>query len=127
MYCVPSQNVISSSEVVLVGGQMKLITTLSLFLCLACAGFAQVTTTARLDGTVTDPQGAAVPAAQITVVQTATGQTFHETTDEKGYWALPSMVTGSYKVTVTHPGFKSATNNGITIDAGVPATVKAAA
>ncbi|HKE24329.1 MAG TPA: TonB-dependent receptor [Bryobacteraceae bacterium] len=87
------------------------------------AGFAQVTTTARLDGTVTDPQGASVPGAQVTVVQTQTGQSFRVLTDEKGYWALPSLQTGTYKVTVVHEGFKASTSDNVTLDAGVPATV----
>jgi hypothetical protein len=86
-------------------------------------GFAQVTTTARLDGTVTDPQGAAVPGAQIVVVQVETGQSLTTSTDEKGHWALPSLQSGTYKVTVTHEGFKSVTNENVKIDAGVPATV----
>jgi hypothetical protein len=76
-----------------------------------------------MDGAVTDPSGAAVPGATVEVIQTATGQTFHATSDEKGYWALPSLQTGSYKVTVAHEGFKSATNPNVVIDAGVPATV----
>ena len=90
---------------------------------LALAASAQVTTTSRLDGTVTDAQGAVVPAAQVVVTQTATSQTFHATADDKGYWVLPSLQTGTYKVTVTHPGFKVATNENVVIDAGVPATV----
>jgi len=94
-----------------------------LFLACVCAGFAQVTTTARMDGTVTDPQNAVVPGAQVVVTQTATGQTLHATTDEKGYWVLPSIATGTYKVTVMHAGFKAVTNDNVVVDAGVPATV----
>ncbi len=102
---------------------MRLLTTCALFLASVLAGFTQVTTTARMDGVVTDPAGASVPGAQVVVLQVATGQTFRATTDEKGYWALPSLQTGAYKVTVTHEGFKSATNESVVIDAGVPATV----
>jgi hypothetical protein len=91
---------------------------------LACvAAFAQVTTTSRLDGTVKDPQGATVPGAKIAVSENTTGQKFEATSDEKGYWALPSLSTGTYKVTVTHEGFKAVTNPGVALDAGVPATV----
>src|SRR5580693_6788776 len=102
---------------------MRLFTTCALFFAGVFAGFTQVTTTARMDGVVTDPAGASVPGAQVVVLQIATGQPFRATTDEKGYWALPSMQTGTYKVTVTHPGFKAATNGSVTLDAGVPATV----
>jgi hypothetical protein len=48
-----------------------------LLLCSALA-FPQGTTS-TLDGTVTDPQGAAVPEAQILVVNIATGKSFRTT------------------------------------------------
>ena len=68
-----------------------------------------------------------MPGAKVEVAQTATGQKFQATTDDKGYWALPSLQTGAYKVTVTHEGFKSVTNDNIVLDAGVPATVTSVA
>jgi hypothetical protein len=102
---------------------MRLFLTCILFLVSAVAGFTQVTTTARMDGVVTDQQHAVVPAAQVVVLQVATGQSFRATTDEKGYWVLASLQTGAYKVTVTHEGFKAAADENVVIDAGVPATV----
>src|ERR1700677_1459373 len=102
---------------------MRLFVKCALFFASVLAGFSQVTTTARMDGTVTDPSGAAVPGAKVEVIQIATGQKLAATTDEKGYWALPSLQTGSYKVTVSHEGFKSAANENVVIDAGVLATV----
>ncbi|HTX38340.1 MAG TPA: TonB-dependent receptor [Bryobacteraceae bacterium] len=102
---------------------MRSLATLVLSLACVFAVYAQVTTTSRMDGVVTDQQNAVVPAAQVTVTQTATGQTFHAVTDEKGYWVLPSIQTGTYKVTVSHPGFKVVTNQNVEVDAGVPATV----
>ncbi len=102
---------------------MRLFVAVSLLSLMALTGYSQVTTTARMSGTVTDPQGAAVPGAKVEVVQTATGQILHATADDKGEWALPSLPTGVYKVTVTQPGFKSVTNDNVTLDAGVPATV----
>jgi len=108
------------------GNSMRFLTTFALFFASVLAGFTQVTTTARMDGTITDPSGAAVPGAKVEVIQTATGQKFEASTDEKGYWALPSLQTGTYKVTVTHDGFKSSTNENVVIDAGVPATVNMA-
>ena len=96
---------------------------LPIFFCF-CAGMSgQVTTTAALDGTVTDPQHASIPQATVSVVQTQTGQTFRTTTDDKGYWVLPSLQTGTYRITVSHQGFKSSTTDNVTLDAGVPATV----
>ena len=104
---------------------MKLVTFFLILAAFVTAASAQVLT-GRLEGTVTDPQGAAVPATQVKVINTQTGQAFLITTDEKGYWALPSMPTATYSVSVTHPGFKTATSEGVKVDAGVPATVNTA-
>jgi len=80
-------------------------------------------TTGRLEGTVSDPQGAAVPAAQIRVVNTQTGQTLSTITNERGYWVLPSMQTATFRVTASHAGFKTATVDSVKIEASLPATV----
>src|SRR5438034_438477 len=93
----------------------------ALILC-ACAAFAQ-NNTARIDGIVTDPTGAAVPAADVTIINVGTGQQVKTTTNEKGEYAVPSMLAASYKVTVTKAGFKMANVDGVVVNAGVPATV----
>jgi hypothetical protein len=99
--------------------------TLVLVFALVTASVAQVLT-GRLEGTVSDPQGAAVPGAQVKVVNSQNGQTFNVATDERGYWALPSMSTATYRVSVTRQGFKTATLDNVKVDAGVPATVNTA-
>ncbi len=83
--------------------------------------FAQ--TTGRLEGSVADSSGAVVPAALVKVVHTATGQTFEVTSDERGYWIIPSLPTATYRVSVNHPGFKAASLSDVKIDAAVPAKV----
>jgi hypothetical protein len=80
--------------------------------------------TGRIEGTVTDSQGAAVAAAQVKVTNNQTGQSFALVTDEKGNWALPSMPSALYRIVVTRQGFKTATIENVKVDAGVPATVK---
>src|ERR1700693_1633396 len=102
---------------------MKIIVLGLALLACSTAVFSQVTTTSRLDGTVTDSQGASVPGAQVEVVVTATDQIFRVTTDEKGYWAIPSLQSGVYRVKVSHQGFKTAAADNIKMDAGVTATV----
>src|SRR3954453_22564138 len=79
--------------------------------------------TGRIDGTVTDPTGAAVPAAEVVVVNVATGQQVKTTTNEKGEYAVPSMAAATYKLSVSKSGFKVATVDGVELNAGVPATV----
>jgi hypothetical protein len=57
-----------------------------------CVAIAQVAiTTARMDGTVTDAQGAVVIGADVTVVNTNTAANFKATTDDHGQWNLASM------------------------------------
>jgi hypothetical protein len=86
-----------------------------------CAAMGQ--STARIDGTVTDPQGSAVPAADVQVLNPATGQIQKATTDERGQWAVPGLPAATYRVTVTKQGFRVATTDGVILNAGVPATV----
>jgi hypothetical protein len=89
-----------------------------------CAGlvFGQGST-ARIDGTVTDPQGSAVPSADIQVLNPATGQVLKTSTDDRGQWAIPGLGAASYRVTATKSGFRVATVDGVVLNAGVPATV----
>src|SRR5215469_6652493 len=91
---------------------------------LSIAGWAQVLT-GRMQGTVTDSQGAVIPGAEIKVANTDNGQTFDTLSNELGTWALPSMSTGVYKVAISLPGFKTVTIENVKVDAAVPATVNA--
>jgi hypothetical protein len=88
------------------------------------AAFSQVTT-GRLEGTVTDPQGATVQGASVKVTNKETGQIFETAADEKGLWAIPSVASATYTVAVSHPGFKTTTVENVKVEIGVPATVNA--
>src|SRR2546429_2133370 len=69
----------------------------------AYSAFAQVDT-ARLQGTVADPSGAAVTGAQVTVVNTATSRSTSATTNEFGYFTIPALLPGHYRVEVSAQG-----------------------
>src|SRR5438552_1730784 len=92
------------------------------FIAVAAAAMAQ-SNTATLDGLVKDTQGALVPGAVVTVVNTATQQTFRSVTDDKGHWAVPALPTSTYSVSVEASGFKKVTAPDVHMDAGIPATV----
>src|ERR1017187_1024478 len=99
---------------------------LALLALSACIAFAQTaTTTARMDGTVTDAQGAVVAGADVTVVNLNTNASFKATTDNRGQWALPSMSQAVYRVSVTTRGFRTAVIDGVNMAAGIPVTVNA--
>ena len=77
------------------------------FTLAAGACFAQ-TETARLQGTVTDQQGAAIPAAAVTVTNTGTGRAFSVQTDAEGFYLAPALPAGHYHVVVEKTGFDKA-------------------
>ncbi len=70
------------------------------------AAFAQVDT-GTIAGSVRDAQGAGVPAANITFVETGTNTTIKTQTDGSGDFASPPLRPGNYKITAAAPGFKT--------------------
>ena len=104
------------------GGMMRYFWVFLLLLCSWANCLAQVTS-GRLEGTVLDPKAAVVPGAKIEVSNIQTGLVFNQTSNERGYWVIPSLPTATYKVTVASQGFKKATVDQVKIDAGVPSTV----
>jgi len=83
---------------------------LALILLLVVAGFAQDRGTIR--GVVTDPTGATVPDATVTVKNINTGLTQAAKTDSDGTYTIPYLPSGTYTVTIEKAGFrKSETNN----------------
>ena len=80
---------------------------LSMALCCLPAALAQ-SSTGSIAGNVLDPAGAVVPAAQVTVVNRATGATATTLSSEAGVYALPSLPVGVYGLTVEKTGFKTA-------------------
>ncbi|HEX8144860.1 MAG TPA: carboxypeptidase-like regulatory domain-containing protein [Pyrinomonadaceae bacterium] len=58
-------------------------------------------------GTVTDPNGALVAGAKVTVINNATGVTRDATSSEDGTYTVPNLEPGNYRVTVDAQGFQS--------------------
>ena len=61
--------------------------------------------TGRIAGTVTDPSGATVPAATVTVTNTGTGIAHQATTDKQGYYQVLELPIGRYSVAAEAAGF----------------------
>jgi hypothetical protein len=66
--------------------------------------YCQVTG-ATLSGTITDASGGAIPGAQISVTNTATGINHEFQADSAGYYTAPNLAPGTYEVRVTSKGF----------------------
>ncbi|MCC6368584.1 MAG: TonB-dependent receptor [Bryobacterales bacterium] len=65
---------------------------------------AQITGEVR--GTLTDPAGAAVAQAKVTLSNSETGETRIFKTDPEGRYAFPLLKVGDYQITVEAPGFR---------------------
>src|SRR5437588_5919220 len=96
-----------------------------LALCLPIAVSAQVTTTGRLTGVVTDSKGALVPKAEIVATQNETKSQFKATASADGAWAIPSVSVGTYTISVLAPNFKTTVIQDVKVDAGQVATANA--
>ncbi|MBI4164427.1 MAG: TonB-dependent receptor, partial [Acidobacteria bacterium] len=68
---------------------------------------AAAQTTAAIVGLVTDPSGAAIPDAKVTITHPATGQERYFQTDSTGNYAFTLLPIGDYSVRVEHAGFKT--------------------
>jgi len=101
------------------------------FLALASLGFgtatafAQGSSTSQISGTVVDTSGAAVPGADITAIDNATGTKFNAVSTETGAFTIPAVPSGTYTVTVALQGFKTAVLKDVQVTIGGPASVKA--
>ena len=73
------------------------------------SGLAMAQSTSSIAGTVTDPSGAVVSGATVTIHSINLGTDRTVTSDSAGSYAVPSLQPGLYKVTVTAPGFSSYT------------------
>jgi len=70
--------------------------------------FAQTTiATGSIIGSVSDPTGAVISGAQITITNLATGQVMSLTTNSSGSFTSSALVPGDYKTIVSAKGFSS--------------------
>jgi hypothetical protein len=69
-----------------------------------------------ITGQVTDPSGAVVPNAAVTVTSTDTGAVLHVTSTSLGYYTAPALLPGGYTVTVDAKGFKTFHRQGIFLE-----------
>jgi hypothetical protein len=77
----------------------------------------------EITGTVTDPTGAVVVRATVTVTNTGTNQAREVSTNEAGNYTVPFLVPGIYSVTARGSGFKLSTRSRVELQVGDVARV----
>jgi outer membrane receptor protein involved in Fe transport len=91
-------------------------------LCSLCA-FAQVQTTGRIAGEVTDIHGAVIVGAAITAENAATGERRSTTTDQSGAFGIAFLTSAEYRLSITAQGFATATYNHVTVAGSATTTL----
>lgn len=76
--------------------------------------------TGSIEGTVSDPSGAAVAGAKVTITAKATSSVSSTTTTSSGTYNSSSLIPGDYSVRIEAPGF-STTQLDVTVQVGVTA------
>ena len=76
------------------------------------------TTYGSIAGTVTDPSGAAITDAQVTVTNVATAEKRVEPTGADGLYSFVNLLPGRYRIDVEKAGFKRTTRSDVIVDVG---------
>ena len=84
---------------------------------------AQSGVTGTIRGTVTDETGAVLPGVEVSISNTATGQTRDVLTNDVGLYRAANLTPGSYEVHAEMAGFRAFTGTGINLSVGSEVTV----
>lgn len=80
--------------------------------------FAQSTVTGAITGKITDPQGAVVPNAAVTVTNTGTNSTVNVTATNDGSFRVTNLQPGIYSVEVAVSGFETFKQERVVVEVG---------
>jgi carboxypeptidase family protein len=105
--------------------KLKIAAVFFLQIILALGAFPQVDR-ATLEGTVTDPSGAAVAGAAVKISAVETGLTQERTTNANGYYRFPGIAIGDYTVFVSYKGFKTKAIEDVRVQVGQTRTLDVA-
>jgi hypothetical protein len=97
-----------------------------MFVLVAAVSLSAQTFRGTILGTVTDPSGAVLGGAKVTVRNVGTGLERTTDTSTDGSYALPELPIGTYTVTVTQAGFQTSVTTGVTVDVAGERRVDAA-
>ena len=94
--------------------------------CLFCVCSLTITSlqaqsnNASITGEITDPKGAVIQGAQVTLTSKDTKQTSNNVSDGNGYYSFRNVLPGTYQLVITGSGFAQYTQDGILVRVGYP-------
>jgi outer membrane receptor protein involved in Fe transport len=94
---------------------MKQASVLIAVVAVVCASYAQ-TFRGGIEGTVIDSTGAAIPQAEITARNAATGLTRTTQSDSQGFYFITELPLGDYTVSASKTGFRTATVRSVRVE-----------
>ena len=95
----------------------------ALFVMLFGAVSAYPQATASLRGTITDPSGAVIPDAAVTIKSADNGTVRKGSTGTQGEYSFLQVAPGSYKLVAEKPGFATMTKGDINLLVNTPVTL----
>src|SRR5579884_3730025 len=81
----------------------------AVFLLSCCVDTAAQEATGTIIGNITDPTGAAVPHAMVTVTSIDTNIAHPTTSDDSGHYQVLQLPIGKYRISAEAPGFERTT------------------
>jgi Carboxypeptidase regulatory-like domain/TonB dependent receptor len=100
-----------------------LVAVVSLLLALSVPPASGQAVFGSIFGTVTDPSGAAVPGAKVTVTNERKGTIDEATTNDSGNYSVTHLIPDTYTVRVEGPGFKMIEEKDVVVSADAAARV----
>jgi hypothetical protein len=91
---------------------------LSVVLLVAGSAEGQIPGAGTISGTVTDPQGAVIPGATVTLVEPATTVQRRIQSNEVGQFVFANVLPGSYDIRAEAAGFQTAIAAGLKLEVG---------
>ncbi len=102
---------------------LLLLVGLAMLVAFSTQSRAQSITSGDVQGIVTDPTGAAIPGASITLANLATNTSQKTTTNGDGSYRFAFISAGSYKLTISASGFQTQEHPGVLVTPGQPTPV----
>jgi len=105
---------------------IRLVSVIVAFVLMAALSLSAQTFRGTILGTVTDPSGAVISGAKVTVKNSGTGLERTTETSADGSYTLPELPIGTYSVTITQSSFQTFVASGVVVDVAGERRVDAA-